>query len=306
MLRSTSWFVLNFIPQVPGAKPDTYIKIFNSEHPQDALQLFAPKLQSFTITSGEVRIKERPLTYHYIFVRGNIKDIKTLCAGADNGLSILLDRGSSRRHAIVDDKTMESFMTLAAIHNNSLPFYDLEDIDLEEGDLVKVVDGPYAGLTGTYLPRPRSNKGNLILAATSSTGSIVWDIEAKYVQILRFARNSHRQYDILDAFIPKLYPILRKHYAGTPLAEKEKSVLKIFNRRMGTVVPDNHKLEAKLAATLICVKQILGDTDGMARTRARFQRRLPSVTNPWTHALITLLLTISSIKLPDSQSVMGG
>ena len=284
------WFVLHFIRPTITARPQTYIDTFNRDIAR--VELFAPTIKPAQIVDGQVVFKERLLTYHYVFVKGTLKDVKELCATQGNGLSLLVDRGSEKRYGIVSDSAMHSFRQIARLYDNTLPFYNIADIALEEGDLVEIVDGPYAGLSGTFMPKSRSSKGNLVIAATAAIGTVLWDIEARYIRILRFARDTRRQYDQLEAFIQKLLPVMRKFHAGEALAEKDKSQLRVFCTRMEVVAPDNHKLEAKLLGTLMCAQHILGDIRAAQHSASRFQRRRKAVTNQWTQALISLFAAI--------------
>ena len=289
--EETPWYVLNFI-RTPGVQsPAKAIDDFNRDG--HSLELFAPVVRPAHLVNGRVVYRDRLLTYCYIFVRGTLGEVKELCSSPSNGLSMMLDRSSERRYGALTDTQMESFRIIARAYTNTVPFFNIADIDLEEGDVVEVVGGDYAGLRGVFMPRARSNRGNLVIAATADMGAVVWDIEARYIRILRFARDTRRQYDIIDSFIPRLLAVLRRFHAGGPLPDRDKSLLAVFNQRMGTVVPDNHKLEAKLLATLMCVRTVIGDTAGHDAAAARFARRRQAVTNPWTVALMELMLSVA-------------
>ncbi len=282
------WYVLHFINKSGNLSPKDLISGFNRRGHD--LELFAPIIRPAHVINGKVRYVERLLTFYYIFVKGTLRDVKELCMQQDNELSLLLNRSSSNhRYAIVSDAVMESFKIFARVHTNTIPFFNIDDIELNEGDVVEVVDGAYAGLKGTFMPKSRSNKGNLVIAATAAMGAVLWDIDAKVVRILEFARNTRRQYDMVDAFIPKLLPILRKFHAEESLTEKEKAQLTVFNLRMGVASLSNHKAEAKLLAVLMCVQFILGDMEGFRYTQQRFEKRKTAVTNQWTLALIELM-----------------
>lgn len=285
------WFVLNFINRCGTPSPKAHIDKFNLEG--HSLELFAPVISPAQMVNGKVRYPEKLLTFYYVFVRGEFEEVKELCMRTDNNLSFLLDRSSDNRYATVSDADMNNFRIIARAHTNAIPFFNIEDVDLTEGDIVEIVGGAYDGLRGVFMPRSRSNKGNLIISATASMGAVLWDINASAVRILQFARDTRRQYDVLDSFIPKLLAILRKFSADEPLTLKEKSQLTIFNRRMGVVGLDNHKAEAKLLAVLMCVQFILGDIEALASTRERFERRKATVTNVWTAALIELMLAVT-------------
>ncbi len=286
--KDRHWYVLYHISR--KEKPNDLIENFNREGHN--LELFAPIIRPAHIVNGKVRYVEKLLTFYYIFVKGEFEDIKELCVRRNNELSLMLDRSSTNRYATISDGDMENFKLIARAHANVIPFFNIDDIELNEGDLVEVVGGQYNGLRGTFIPKNRSNKGNLVISATADMGAILWDIDAKIVRILEFARNTRRQYDFIDAFIPKLLSILRKYHANIPLADKEKSQLNIFNLRMGIVSLNNHKAEAKLLGVLMCVQTILADMPALKTTRQRFEKRKRALTNLWTMALIELMMSV--------------
>ncbi len=286
------WYVLNFINRSGKPSPKIHIDSFNREGHD--LELFAPIIRPAHVVNGRVRYFERLLTFFYVFVRGTFDDVKELCVQQDNEFSLMIDRSSScHRYAVISDDAMENFKIFARVHTNTIPFFNIDDIELNEGDIVEVVDGDYAGLTGTFMPKSRSSKGNLVIAATAAMGSVLWDIDAKLVRILEFAPDTRRQYDLVDSFIPKLLPILRKFHAAESLTDREKSQLTVFNKRMGVVAPSSRKAEAKLLAVLMCVQLITGDMDGFSCSRQRFERRRTALTNPWTLALTELMLSVA-------------
>ncbi len=290
------WYVLHFINKSGKPSPQRYIDDFNRDGHD--LELFAPIIRPAHVVNGKVKYFERLLTFYYVFVKGSFDDVKEFCSRLDNNFSFVLDRGSTRRYGIISDSDMENFKIIARAYTNTIPFYNIEDIELNEGDLVEVVGGDYDGLKGTFIPKSRSNKGNLVIAVTAAMGAIVWDIDAKCVRILKFASNTRRQYDMVDSFIPKLLPILRKFHAEDRLTDKEKSQLNVFNQRLGIVSPTNPKAEAKLLAVLMCVQFILGDMEGFRETQKRFEKRKSALTNIWTLALVELMISVVLNDMP--------
>ncbi len=291
------WYVLNFVNKSGNQSLKDVIDKFNRDG--HSLELFAPIIRSAQFINGKIRYVERLLTFFYIFVKGTLDEIKELCGRQDNELSLLINRSSpNHRYAIISDDAMENFKIIARAHTNTIPFFNINDIELSEGDVVEIVEGDYAGLKGIFIPRARSNKGNLVIAATADMGSVLWDVDAKIVRILEFAHDTRRQYDLVDSFIPKMLPILRKFHAEEALTEKEKSQLNVFNQRMGIVSPANPKAEAKLLAVLMCVQFILGDMAGYRCTKQRFEKHRSALTNIWSMALIELMLSVAHNDMP--------
>ena len=287
------WFILNHFEALPAPRrqtAQTCIDRFNSAGGCQ-LELFAPTFVKAVNINGRQIKREQPLTFHYVFVRGTLDEIKRLC-GLSNGFSFVLNRSSEERYATVDDKRMDDFKAISRAYSNSLPFFALDDIDLEAGDKVEIVEGSFPGLVGYYMPKAKSTSGDIILSVTQNLGTVVYDVKAKYVRVLEFSKKSRRSYDQIDAFIPRLLQALRHYHEGVVLSDKEKSDITLFVRRMSVVKIDNHKLDAKLQAILIAANHILGDSVAETEARNRYTRHSAVITSTWTKALVDLILGI--------------
>lgn len=284
------WYVLNFFSRVSSKKefsPEECVARFNQRENID-LKLFHPTFVAYREQNGKKKKVDVPLAFHYTFVKGSFLDIKKLC-GEPNSFSFVLNKSTEERYATVDEATMEGFKKIALKYSNNLPFYSLEGLNLEDYDKVQVVEGDFPGLIGYYSPSGGSNSGRILLRITRNMGTVAYDIKAKYIRVLEFSKNFRRAYDLIDAFIPRLYEAMRKYSEGEPLDENELSNLHSFCRRMGVCRLDNPKIEAKLQAILVMANQILGNDADMEKARVRFEKKKKSVTSDATLAFISLL-----------------
>lgn len=288
---TSRWFVLNHIAPASFGRNESQAAVDRFNRHGHDLELFAPTFVRSVEKNGKLILSEQPLTFHYVFVRGTEPEIIALCAET-NGYSMVLSRTGSHRYAYVPDREMDSFRIIARAYANRLPYYSVTEADLEEGDEVEVIDGPFKGLVGIYKPRTGSSSGNIIVSVSLDLATAVFDVKARNVRIIRFASNSKRAYDYVDTFIPRLFSALRTFHSSQQLSTAEITSLSIFCSRMKGVRPDNHKFGAKLAAILCCAQLILGKTSEMFQAKEMLYRYLPSVTNPWTKALIDLVMSI--------------
>lgn len=284
------WFVLNHCGPAFQNMARKAVDRFNVWQ-NSKLELFAPTYVVREQKDGRTTMRMVNLTFHYVFVRGTLDEVKHLCA-QENGFSLLIDRGNDERYATVADSVMAGFMNVARAYSNCLPYYPLDDIDLEAGDLVEVVNGDFPGLTGIYMPRTGSNSGNIILHIYNKVGTIAFDVRATDVRVLEFSHKSTRANDQIDAFVPQLLKALRHYSAGETLPTSLIAKLTVFCRRMERVRLNNRKLEAKLRALLAAASHILGDMNGAESHRRRYDAYSSSVTNPWTQALVSLIFAV--------------
>lgn len=294
------WFILNHFNTLPAPRRQTAqasIDRFNKEL-CCRLELFAPTFVKAVTINGRQIKREQPLTFHYVFVRGTLDTVKELCR-RNNGFSFVLNNCSNERYATISDRQMDDFKAIARTYSNTLPFFALDDIDLEAGDKVEIVEGAFPGLIGYYMPRAKSSSGDIVLSVTQNLGTIVYDIKAKYVRVLEFSKKSRRSYDQIDAFVPRLLQALRHYSECIPLTDKEKSDISLFARRMSVVKIENHKLDAKLQALLVAANHLLGDTAAEAEARTRYNRHSTAITSPKTKALVKYLFLVTADAAQD-------
>ena len=277
-----AWYVLNHIPRPGELSAEREVARYNTWQ-QANLRLFAPTYVVREEKAGDIRFRTANLTFHYVFVRGTFDHVKRLCAEA-NGFSFLLDRSSDGRYAVIDDGRMAAFQNIARAYRNCLPYFPLGDIDLEDGDLVEVIRGDFPGLIGRYMPKPGARSGNIVLNVYNKVGTIAFDVKATDVRVLEFARNSKRANDQIDAFVPHLLDALRHHddHPDEPLPEP-------LVARLG-----NRKLDARLQILLYGAFTLIGDTAAAASALEKYHKLAASVTNDWTRALITLILSLTT------------
>lgn len=291
-LDSPLWFVLNYIdPSLHNTAVKT-VASFNSYHQSD-LEIFAPTYVIRLERQGEIRFRDAHLTFHYVFVRGTLPEVKLLCS-QQNGFSFLIDHGSDQRYAVIDDRDMAHFKTITRAYKNCLPYFPLNEINLEDGDLVEVVKGDFPGLKGYFMPNPKSKTGNIILRVFNKVGTIAFNVNASDVRILEFSPNSKRANDQIDAFVPNLLAALRLFRSGQPLPTPLAAKLSVFCGRMEDASLKNRKLNARLQILLYGANTIIGNPAAAEKALDRFNRVRESVTNEWIRALISLILAITS------------
>ncbi len=288
--KSLSWYVLNYISSSYRDVAQKAINRFNSINGTE-LELFAPTYVIKEERQGELKFRTVNLTFHYVFVRGCFDDVKRLCI-QPNGFSFLVDRAKEDRYAVIDDRSMSNFKNIASAYKNCLPYFPLDDIDLEEGDLVEVVKGDFPGLIGTYMPNAKSKTGNIVLHIFNNVGTIAFDVKATDVRVLEFSKNYTRANDQIDAFVPNLLKALRYYDQKEALPSSLAAKLSVFCGRLGVARINNRKLDAKLQILLYASNHIIGNSPEADIALTKFQRIADSVTNEWTKGLINLIRSV--------------
>lgn len=284
------WFVLNHVGSLVRNLAQKEVDRFNAANKAE-LELFAPVSVIREERGGEIKLRKTNLTFHYVFVKATFDMVKKLCLQT-NGFSFLIDRGNKNRYAVIEDSEMVHFMNIARAYNNCLPYFSLDDVDLEEGDLVEVVSGDFPGLVGTFMPKARSKTGDIVLQVFNKVGTIAFNVKSAEVRVLEFSDKSTRANDQIDAFVPHLLKALRDFDNHTPISVQLAAKLSVFCGRMGMARLNNHKLNARLQMLLYAANTIIGNMGDAARARERYQTVKESVTNEWTKAANRLILYI--------------
>ncbi len=270
--KQVSWYVLNHIGNsLYQDMAQRSVDLFNRIEHAD-LELFAPTHVVREEKDGKVYMKRLRLAYHYVFVRGELSDIKLMCS-RNNGFSFLINHAGAERYAIVPDYEMYSFREIARAYENCLPYFSLADINLESGDLVEVINGDFPGLIGTFVPKPKSKMGNVVLMVDHNWGTVAYNINVADVRVLHFAANTTRAYDQIDAFVPNLLKALRCFHSNRPMTSALTSKLSVFSSRMEVVKLNNPKLDTKLQALLCVSNYLLGNRNESMHFLRRYRKR---------------------------------
>lgn len=282
------WYVVNYIPQTTAGREsaEAVISRFNISAPQP-LELFAPTFVKMTEERGQVKVSEKPLLYHYVFVRGPLLEVKRLCSQT-NGFSLILGHVSGHQYLTISDASVHSFRTIARFHAGKIPCFAASDADLQEGDLVEIVDGDFSGLRGYFIPAVRGRSGKLLIAVAQGFAAAIYNVKAQYIRILEFAPGSKRAYDQIEAFLPRLYAAMRLYHTHSSLTPAILTPIQLFCRRFEQTRLTNPKLEAKLNILLSAAYKILGNDDQHRRAASRLHTLSRHITNPWTLALANL------------------
>lgn len=286
------WYVLNYVPVSLAAsrkKAEDLVQLFNSNN-DEQVEIFAPTYFVFSGSGKMSKMRQKPLVYHYVFVKGAPETVKKLCL-SNYGFSFVIVKEieGKKEHAAVSEKRLNDFRLIAARYSNSLPIYPLENVNLEDGDYIRIAEGDFTGLEGYFFPKARTSKGNVVIQITQNMGTSLFDIPTKYIEILKFSSHSNIKYHIIERFIPHLYEILRKHHSGESFNETDISALSQFIRRMGSARSGRPATDIKIAALLMASYRLMGDEIKAKEANERMEKRTKSVDSHITMALVYLL-----------------
>lgn len=257
------------------------------------IRLFAPTI---VVLSGEntcPRRTQRPLMGNYVFLRCTLAELKDFRNHYPQ-LNPVIDHASSQpgRYLTVADHDMERFQALATMLCHRVPCYSPGEIDLEKGDYVGIVGGPFQGLEGILISQQGSDGGRVAVNIANQLLAVTYQIEPRYIKVLRFAKGNKHVYDRLDAFAKRLDKAIAEHTATGTITLASTAALGYFLDRFGTAHIPGVKTRCRFTAHIMAAAYLLGDTTRSEAARAETLSLLPSVTNPATAAAIHRLLAL--------------
>lgn len=270
---------------------------YNTTH-SASLQYFNPTfVQLSQATDGLPRRVSKSLLCNYIFLRGSLNDIRQFCA-ANPEYSPIVHKsvnGNERQHLRISETEFQNFRRIAAVFRYRVPCFSLDEIDLERGDYVEIIGGPFDGVCGTLHHRRGTDGGRVIVRVSGLLAIATYDILPQYIKVLRFAPGTKRIYDVMDNYLPRLRRAIASHLATGSLAIPDIAAVSYFISRYGDTEIDTDKLRAKHLALLTASYRITDNDDRCRDTLPLALHSLrTSVTNPWTQALILQLLYIGT------------
>lgn len=257
------------------------------------IRLFAPTI---VVLSGENTCPRRtqcPLMGNYVFLRCTLAELKDFRNHYPQ-LNPVIDHASSQpgRYLTVADHDMERFQALATMLCHRVPCYSPGEIDLEKGDYVGIVGGPFQGLEGILISQQGSDGGRVAVNIANQLLAVTYQIEPRYIKVLRFAKGNKHVYDRLDAFAKRLDKAIAEHNATGTITLASTAALGYFLDRFGNAHIPGVKTRCRFTAHIMAAAYLLGDTTRSEAARSETLTLLPSVTNPATAAAIHRLLSL--------------
>lgn len=258
-----------------------------------APELFAPRVcRLHGAESGCPRRVETPLLLNYAFLRASAAELRTL-RDACPEVNPVIDRASEasaegrRRYVTLSDDAVEAFRRIAAAEADNLPVYAPGEIDLTTADTVRVVDGPFRGITGRIVRQRGSSACRIALEIGNGYFASTIRIEPRYIALEAFAPRPRAIYDILDAYIERrLLPLLRAQAepaAAPSSATKDLNDPKVPKDLKGTNSPEATEAESAAGADLRPTEGAESDAPAAHEALTFFLRRFaaadPSATD---------------------------
>lgn len=124
-----------------------------------------------------------PLIHNYLFVRSNREVLDGIKAFSLPYLRYATCVRDGRREImIVPESQMRSFIAVVERGDSKAVFLDPASIDLNEGDKVRIIEGPFAGVEGTFM-RLQDGRGKRVIVKIESVAAVATtEISPRFVE----------------------------------------------------------------------------------------------------------------------------
>lgn len=113
---------------------------------------FVPLIRKIKIVDDKPVIKLVPAINNYIFVFCSASRIQELKQELEEQIPIrFLYDPITKKPQIIRKKEMEDFILVAGSLDEQLVYLKPDDINLSKGDRVKIIEGPFKGVEGTFI-----------------------------------------------------------------------------------------------------------------------------------------------------------
>ncbi len=252
------------------------------------LECFAPTFVDVTARdNGRGRIR-KPLLYNYIFIRGTLPQLRRFHNSypAYNLIPTGEKREAPTDYRYVPDDEMTQFMRIAQAYEHAVPCFSPSEIDLEQGDRVRIVGGQFSGVEGVLLSQKGRDGGRVIVRITDMLAVETLDIAPQYLQIVEFAKGGKHVYDKIESYLPKARRALANSLLRKGPDASDLAAVNYFLTRYGQVsLPPASKIRGKYTALLMLSHRVLGRTNEYERCKQEYLEFLPQITNPETRAM---------------------
>lgn len=259
-----SWYLLRF-GQISLKRMKELLEVSN-------LESFLP---SYTVVENrkkgvQIRV-ERALMYNMLFIRSSLHEcvdfvvnnpgvsfvVKPSEEHPSVSLNLLVsheqkrefqyDQATFRYVITIPDREMDMFIKAVTNRNTrTVPFMKPTEIDLEKGDKVRIVGGPYNGIEGILESQKGKDGGTVYVHIQNFLATRTTEIRPEFIQIIEFAKSGKHMYKKFDSFMTRGHRCVISHIKGEKISARDHSYLSVFIHRFSDLQTPTVNMTAKL------------------------------------------------------------
>ncbi len=182
---------------------------------------------------------------------------------------------------IVPDREMRMFIAAVGAYNTAeVPYVKPTEVDLEKGDIVRIISGPFAGVEGTLISQQGKDGGRVMVSISNLIAVPTLHIEPELLQVLQFAKKGKHFYKHIDSYVPRLRKALQEYKPGGN--QKILQPIRVFVTRFSELNADTNNAQAKLYVLLLASYRLLSDADNANIFQRKLDELMPKINSERT------------------------
>ena len=137
-------------------------------------------------------------------------------------------------------------LTVTNRNTRTVPFMKPTEIDLEKGDKVRIVGGPYDGVEGILESQKGKDGGTVYVHILNFIATRTTEIRPEFIQIIEFAKSGKHMYKKFDSFMTRGHRCVVSHAKGEKISARDSSYLNVFIHRFSDLKTPTVNMTAKL------------------------------------------------------------
>ena len=142
---------------------------------------FLPEMGARSRRNGQSHVVQVPMFPGYLFLRHAMEKHSYVEILKARGVVRILERGWTQLTPVAD----EEVNAIQQLVESGVPVFP--HVYFREGDQVRVVEGPLAGLQGVYL-RDKPNRGRLVVSVNLLQTSVAVEVDSAFVEPMEAAK----------------------------------------------------------------------------------------------------------------------
>lgn len=256
-----AWFVLKMRTAANAVR---FRELLTEAH----IYFFLPMTKQVVRKGAQNVVVEKPLLFSYIFIRTDETEAIHFVDKHD-GVALLrhhVNGGQPGPYVVVPDVQMNGFICAVELYGEKIPLVSPTAAMLARGDKVRILCEPFVGVEGILEAKQGKDGGRVIIRIGDELALPTIEIEAKFIEVLQFAKQGKHLYKKLDSFEPRLRKALDLFIWDKPLTPELSDHLSVFTRRFANLNVPAANARARFLSMLMLAYALLGQQEEATQT----------------------------------------
>lgn len=236
--------------------------------------VYYPTYVAKYIVKGKAIMQERPKIPGYAFIKTDDEQYAINYANSISGIFLAsnIETTSGRKERIfmkTREKEMEDLKKVVDQTDGETQIYDPKDIDLSEGDKIKILGGPFDGQEGFVVSQNGKDNGIVYLQIADSIFTRPVGVAPETIRIIEFAKGTKHQYKKIANIRARIKKSTDNYIVGKNLSAKETDAYNYFLNRYSEVSVNSVKMQIDFSLTKLQIYMLLSQEESQEASDTR-------------------------------------